>query len=133
MSVRTFLVEDNEHDIKIIKRSLALIDKLDYALEVFTDGEIALEALLKDHLPDLIIIDINVPKIDGKQLLTIIKKDKRTKHIPVIILTTSAIDTDVKFAYEHGANAFITKPFDLREFICTIQSFQFWLKFVRFV
>lgn len=133
MPVRTFLVEDNEHDIKLIKRSLALIANLDYVLEIFNDGEVALQTLKSAKLPDLIIIDINIPKIDGKQLLVSIKQNARTRHIPVIILTTSSIDTDIKFAYDNGANAFITKPFDLKEFICSIQAIgQFWLKFVRY-
>lgn len=131
--VRTFLVEDNPADVKIIKRALALVEGLNYELEVFDNGEDALIAL-KERLPDFMIVDINLPKIDGRELLKSVKSDVRTKHIPVIILTTTSNHADITYAYNHGANAFITKSFDLIEFVCAVQSLgQFWAKFVRYV
>lgn len=132
MPVRTFLVEDNDYDVRIIKRALALVDGLSYKLEVFSDGEEVLERL-HEQLPDFMIIDINLPKIDGKQILKILKNDERTRHIPILILTTSSGEDDIKFAYAHGANAYLTKPFDLIEFVCAVQSMgQFWMRFVRY-
>ena len=82
--------------------------------------------------PDLILLDLNLPRKDGREVLAEIKSDERLKNIPVIILTTSAAEEDIARAYSRHANCYITKPVDLDQLLHVVQSIEsFWLSLVR--
>ena len=131
------LVEDNQDDIRltqeVFKRS-----KINNRLYVVKDGEEALHFLRKNGnykhvpLPDLILLDLNLPKIDGKEVLREIKSDIDLKHVPVIILAASEEDEDILRAYGLNANCYITKPIDLDQFVKIVKTIEdFWLGIVR--
>ncbi len=107
--VQLLLVEDDENDIQITRRALARSDQ-PHTLSVAHDGEAALAALRAGPLPDLVFLDISLPKIDGFEVLRQIKADPDLAHLPVLMLTTSKRPEDVRRAYATGANAFVVKP-----------------------
>ena len=134
--LQILLVEDSVSDTMLIRRSFNR-SKLDHTLYCIEDGEKAI-ALLKQHgadkqvvRPNLIILDLNLPRLDGREVLARIKQDPALKHIPVIILTTSSAEQDVMRSYELHANCYIVKPFDVDDFL-QIANFieQFWLSTV---
>lgn len=128
------LIEDNEGDIALFTESLE-INNLSYNLKVCLDGADALETirLMGTHpsenaIPDIIILDINLPKLNGRDLLKEISTYEYLKDTPKIILSTSDLSSDITFCYEHGANSFITKPNDIFEFFDIIKSvLKFWI------
>jgi chemotaxis family two-component system response regulator Rcp1 len=130
--IHILLVEDNEGDIVLMKEALKEA-KIKNGLSVAIDGEQALEMLRHSScLPDLILLDINLPKMDSLELLGIIKTDDRFKMIPVIMLTTSAGEKDILVSYKKYANCFVTKPVDLNSFIEVVKSIEsFWISIVR--
>ncbi len=130
--VHILLVEDNEGDIILTREALKEV-KIKNVISVATDGEQALEMLRNGScLPDMILLDINLPKMDGLELLGIIKKDDRFKMIPVIMLTTSSGEKDILGAYKNYANCFVTKPVDLNSFIEVVKTIEsFWISIVR--
>lgn len=134
-STDILLVEDNPADIKLISEVIKSTE-VPHKLLVINDGERAIELLKfkikpRDYIPKLVILDLNLPKKDGKEVLKVIKEDHDLKMIPVIILTTSPFKEDIKEMYQNHANAFITKPVDLKRFIQIIEStVNFWLKSV---
>lgn len=137
LPVEIMLVEDNPGDIRLITELFKEID-IENQVNVACDGEQALMMLHKEgkftttRLPDLILLDLNLPKIDGKEVLREIKTDNRLMYIPVIILTTSREEKDIIETYSYNANSFITKPVDLDSFIKIIKSIQeFWLNIVK--
>jgi len=98
------------------------------------DGEAALNLLFKEMAthPDLILLDLNLPKIDGREILAEIKGDEHLKSIPVVILTTSRAEEDIIETYQKHANSYITKPVDLNHFIRVVESIKtFWLSTVK--
>ena len=112
--------------------------KLANNLHVVNDGVEAIKFLNRDvqyldiPLPDLILLDLNLPKKDGREVLEEIKADKDLKHIPVVILTTSKAEEDIFKAYDLYANCYITKPVDLDQFIAVIKSIEdFWFSIVK--
>lgn len=112
--------------------------KLANNLHVVNDGVEAIKLLNRDvqyldiPLPDLILLDLNLPKKDGREVLEEIKSDKDLKHIPVVILTTSKAEEDIFKAYDLYANCYITKPVDLDQFIAVIKSIEdFWFSIVK--
>ena len=112
--------------------------KLTNNLHVVNDGVEAIKFLNRDvqyldiPLPDLILLDLNLPKKDGREVLEEIKADKDLKHIPVVILTTSKAEEDIFRAYDLHANCYITKPVDLDQFIAVIESIKdFWFSIVK--
>ena len=112
--------------------------KLSNNLHVVNDGVEAIKLLNRDvqyldiPLPDLILLDLNLPKKDGREVLEEIKSDKDLKHIPVVILTTSKAEEDIYKAYDLHANCYITKPVDLDQFIAVIKSIKdFWFSIVK--
>ncbi|HPX77347.1 MAG TPA: response regulator, partial [Methanobacterium sp.] len=111
------LVEDNPGDIRLITELFKESD-IENQVNVACDGEQALMMLHKEgkfttmRLPDLILLDLNLPKINGKEVLRQIKTDNRLMYIPVIILTTSQEEKDIIETYNYCANSFITKPVD---------------------
>jgi chemotaxis family two-component system response regulator Rcp1 len=135
--VGIMLVEDNPGDIRLIKE-LFKDANVTNQVNVAIDGEEALQMLHQEgkfttmSLPDLILLDLNLPKIDGKEVLREIKNDTRLMYIPVIVLTTSQEEKDVIDTYRYSANSFITKPVDLDSYIMVIEAIQeFWLTIVK--
>jgi len=135
--VKILLVEDNEGDILLTTEALQEC-KIPNQLQVLRDGSEALYFLMtvvkqraKD-LPDLILLDINLPKKNGHEVLESVKSHPELKHIPIIILTTSSSETDILRAYQEHANCYITKPLEVSEFLnITAKIEEFWLNIVR--
>lgn len=136
--INILLVEDNEGDVLLIKEALSE-KKIIHNLIHQRDGERAWDYLQNISLdkkeadmPDLAILDINVPKLNGLQLLQKIKADEKLKTVPVIILTTSSSLSDIQKAYEGYANCYITKPVDVNDFLNVVLSIEnFWLSIVQ--
>lgn len=134
---RILLVEDNEGDIILTLKALEKAN-IHTSIDVVKDGEKALQFLRKEspyqnaELPSLILLDINLPKINGKEVLSIIKNNGQLCAIPVIMLTTSDAETDVLQSYYNHANCFITKPSDFNNFMVAMQRIKdFWFSVVR--
>src|SRR5688572_6241275 len=134
--VEILLVEDNPGDVRLTKEALKE-GKVYNNLHWARDGVEALEFLKREgkHTkaprPDIILLDLNLPKKDGREVLAVIKKDSELKHIPVVVLTTSKAEEDVLRSYELHANCYVTKPVDLEKFIHVVQSIdRFWLTVV---
>jgi|ERR1051326_8049314 CheY-like chemotaxis protein len=135
--INILLVEDNPGDIRLTKEVLKE-GKIRNDLNVVMDGEDAVFYLFKKGKftdavrPDIILLDLNLPKKDGREVLAEIKADEELKTIPVIVLTTSAAEQDVLNMYEHHANCYIMKPVDFEQFIKVIRSIEnFWLNIVK--
>jgi CheY-like chemotaxis protein len=134
--VEILLVEDNPGDVRLTREALQE-GKVYNNLHWAKDGVEALEFLNRTGKfenaarPDIILLDLNLPKKDGREVLAAIKNDVNLRHIPVVILTTSQAEEDVARSYDLHANCFITKPVDLQKFIQVVQSIdQFWLSVV---
>jgi CheY-like chemotaxis protein len=131
------LVEDNEGDILLTTEALEASKVLN-DLSIVRNGKLALDFVYKrnDYVnaktPDLILMDINLPLKSGIEVLEILKSDESTKHIPIIILTTSSSESDIIKSYNHHANAYIIKPVEVSEFLQAILSLEdFWLNIVN--
>jgi two-component system, chemotaxis family, response regulator Rcp1 len=123
------LVEDNPGDVRLIREVLADAPER-IALQVAPDGESALTLLrtLTPRHPDLLLLDLNLPRKSGLEVLTELKADPLLRRIPVIVLTSSGADHDVLGAYDRHANCFVTKPLQLDDFIDTVRGIaSFWL------
>jgi CheY-like chemotaxis protein len=130
------LVEDNPSDVDLAREALDN-SKFNNDLHVVDDGEKAMAFLRRAGVyvhvprPDLILLDLNLPKKDGRQVLAEIKSDDNLKRIPVVILTTSRAEEDVLKSYDLHANCYITKPIDLNQFLHVVRSIEdFWLSIV---
>ena len=135
--VEILLVEDNQGDVRLTIEALEE-GKMRINLCVVTDGEEAMTFLRREGKydkaprPDLILLDLNLPKMDGRQVLAEIKSDENLKRIPVVVLTTSNAEIDILKSYGLGANCYVTKPVDLNQFIKVVKSIEeFWLTIVR--
>jgi CheY-like chemotaxis protein len=135
--VEILLVEDNPGDVRLTKEALKE-GKVANNLHVAMDGMEALAFLRKEGeykdkpRPDLILLDLNLPKKDGREVLEEIKQDASLKKIPVVILTTSQDEADILKTYKLHANCYITKPVDLNQFIKVVHSIEdFWLTLVK--
>lgn len=137
--VNILLVEDNPADIRLTREVLK-DGKIKNNLSVVMDGEEALLFLRKsgkyamDDTPDIdiILLDLNLPKKDGREVLAEIKADTTLKQIPVIILTTSSAEQDILNTYSNHANCYIMKPVDFNQFINVVRTIeQFWLTIVK--
>ena len=135
--VKILLVEDNPGDVLLTLEALAE-GKIRTSLSVVSDGEEALAFLRRDEKygglprPDLILLDLNLPKRDGREVLKEIKGDTALKRIPVVILTTSGNPEDIQRTYELHANCYITKPVDLGQFLNVVKAIEsFWLTTVK--
>ena len=135
--IEILLVEDNPADVRLTKEALHE-EKLHNNLSVVSDGEEALEFLhkkgkyAKATTPDLILLDLNLPKMDGREVLKEIKSDDELKSIPVVILTVSKAEEDVLKTYKLHANCYISKPIDLNQFSRVVKSIkEFWLTIVK--
>jgi CheY-like chemotaxis protein len=130
-------VEDNEGDVGLIEEVLEEV-KIRNSLHIVEDGEEAMCFLHGDGRfsgaprPDIILLDLNLPKKDGREVLREIKEDNVLKNIPVVILTTSGAEKDILRSYDLHANAYVTKPIDFDQFIMVIKSIaNFWLEVVK--
>lgn len=126
------LVEDNEGDIVLTSEAFEE-SSCKVNIQVARNGKEAINILFDlnedTQLPDLILLDINLPLLNGHEVLKKIKENEKTKHIPVIILTTSSAISDINLTYENYANCFITKPADINDFFETINVLcNYWFK-----
>ncbi|MFB3766574.1 MAG: response regulator [Methanotrichaceae archaeon] len=123
--IRIMLVEDNPEDVAFTKRVLRY-NKLDKDLVIAVDGKEAMNALellaKVGNLPNIILLDINLPDISGIELLTKIKKDMRFNHIPIIMLTGSNIDDDIQRSYDLGASTYLVKPISKDALMLVVQK-----------
>lgn len=131
--IEILLIEDNKGDV-LLTREAFKAGNIASNIQVAEDGEQALDILFKNQQysdrpqPDLILLDLNLPKITGKEVLDIIKKDKTLKAIPVVVLTSSKSEKDIRESYDLYANSYIVKPSDidqLSEIVVSIEKFWF--------
>jgi chemotaxis family two-component system response regulator Rcp1 len=130
--MRVLIVEDNPGDLDLVREVLSTAS-VPHAISVAVDGVDALDQLRTgEQLPDLMILDLNLPKKDGRELLRDIKGDPRLQHIPVVVFSSSEAKSDLADAYRLRANCFVTKPPDLDDFIAAVRGIdQFWLKLAK--
>jgi chemotaxis family two-component system response regulator Rcp1 len=135
--IQILLVEDNPGDVRLAVEALRYM-KVRTQLHVVRDGVEAMSFLRREgryvgsQRPDLVLLDLNLPRKDGREVLAEIKRDADLKHIPVLILTSSAAEHDILHAYNLYANCYITKPLDLEQFLMVTRSIEdFWLAVVR--
>ena len=121
--ITILLVEDDPGDVVLVREAFEH-NKVRNELRVASDGVYALEQLRDPErsLPDLILLDLNLPRMDGRELLAEIREDPRLTRIPVVVLTTSDAETDIVRSYELHANAYVTKPVDLNRFLKVVQE-----------
>lgn len=136
-AVKILLVEDSPGDVRLTKEALK-DSKLYNNLNVVPDGVEAIAFLRRQGnyanapRPDLILLDLNLPRMDGRQVLQEIKSDDNLKRIPVVVLTTSASETDIFITYNLHANCYITKPVDFSQFMSVVKSIEnFWFSIVK--
>ena len=136
-SIEILLVEDNPGDVRLTKEALKE-GKVANLINVAIDGMDAVAFLKRAGKyanaprPDLILLDLNLPKKNGREVLAEIKMDPELKHIPVVILTTSQAERDIIETYNLHANCYITKPVDLDQFINVVKSIEnFWFTVVK--
>jgi CheY-like chemotaxis protein len=129
---KVLLVEDNDDDVLLTRHAFKKA-AVPIQCEVAKDGREALQRLRKEPpyddaaTPDIILLDLNMPRMDGRQLLAELKRDEQLRIIPTIILTTSAADDDVTDAYSNYANSYMIKPMELSDFAQNIAAFvEFW-------
>ncbi|MDZ7719069.1 MAG: response regulator [Balneolaceae bacterium] len=135
--IQILLVEDNEGDIVLTKEAFEE-GKIKNNISVVRDGWEAIQFLERKEgyegvqLPDLVLLDINLPKLNGHKVLKHIKNHPDLRYIPVIMLTTSSDETDVIKSYDNHSNCYITKPVDINNFLKVISSIEdFWISIVQ--
>lgn len=135
--IEILLVEDNQGDVLLTREAFKEAKVLN-RLSVVNDGVEALAYLRRQGRfsdsvrPDLILLDLNLPKKDGREVIAELKADDRLREIPVIVLTTSQAADDIAHVYAAHANCYITKPVDLNEFVRAVHSIEnFWLTLVK--
>lgn len=120
MSERTILyIEDNEYNRKIVRQ---LLSRTSYRLLEAVDGEAGV-AIAQDKLPQLILLDVQLPKMSGHEATRILKKDPRTAHIPIIVITSFALSGDRELAAAAGANGYLAKPYSPRELLALVRQY----------
>ena len=136
-AIDVLLVEDDPGDV-LITREVLEHNKINNTVHVASDGQEGLDFLYKRGVhanapePDLILLDLNLPKYDGRQLLELIKSDADLCHIPVVVLTTSSAEEDVLTSYKLHANAYVTKPVDVDQFMTAVRQIdEFFIQVVR--
>jgi len=130
------LIEDNPGDVRLTQEALKE-GSYSYNLQVVSNGEEALKYLLREEgyeeaqELDIIFLDLNLPRKDGREVLSEIKTNPRIKHIPIVVLTTSEAEPDIINTYQLHANCYITKPVDINRFIEVIRGIEnFWFNIV---
>jgi CheY-like chemotaxis protein len=136
-SILILLVEDNPGDVRLTREALKDM-KMSNTLYVVPDGVEALAFLRRETAyadmprPDIILLDLNLPRKDGREVLAEIKQDDTLRRIPVVVLTTSDDDRDILTSYDLHANCYITKPVDIRRFIEIVKNIEnFWFSIVK--
>ena len=136
-AIHILLVEDNEGDILLTKEALEDA-KILITLSVVKDGREAMDFVSKRgkytgaELPDILLLDVNLPKKNGHEVLKYIKEDENLKHIPVIMLTTSSSEKDINLSYNNYANCYITKPVEANDFLSVVTTIEnFWISVVK--
>ena len=131
------IVEDNPGDVRLVREALKACAS-SHRLQVARDGEEALAMLRRQpphqgsSRPNLVLLDLNLPRMDGRELLAQLKHDPELRRIPVVVLTTSGAERDVQSSYDLHANCYVTKPVDLGQFLEVVKSIEdFWLTIVR--
>lgn len=135
--IEVLLVEDNQGDIRLMREVLK-DSKVQNYLHVVNDGEEAMLFLRRQGKysgvpePDLMLLDLNLPGKDGREVLAEVKQDPRLKHIPVVIVTTSSAEEDILKSYGLHANCYVTKPVNFDQFIKVVHSIEdFWFTIVK--
>jgi two-component system, chemotaxis family, response regulator Rcp1 len=135
--VQILLVEDNPGDVRLTREALKEA-KFRNKVEVVGDGVEALAYLRQQGeysgaiRPHLIMLDLNLPRMDGREVLAAIKKDADLRRIPVVVLSSSEAETDIARAYELHANAYVTKPVDIEHFLQVVKAIEeFWVEIVK--
>ena len=135
--VEILLVEDNSADVRLVQEVMSEA-KVRHRLHLVRDGEETMDFLRREGkyadapCPGLILLDLNLPGKDGREVLAEIKADENLKHIPVVVLTISQAEEDILKSYDLHANCYITKPVDLEQFIRVVKSIEnFWLSVVK--
>ena len=135
--IEILMIEDNPGDIELTKEAFSM-GKLRNRLHVIEDGEEALNYIFRrgQHenaiRPDLILLDLNLPKVDGKTILEKVKTDDTLRTIPIIILSSSQDARDIQETYKLNANSFVTKPVKVRDFLNIVKSIEgFWVEIVK--
>ncbi len=135
--VNILLVEDNEGDILLTREALEDARIL-VTLSVIKDGKEAIDFLNREgvhknaELPDLLLLDVNLPKKNGHEVLQHIKSSESLKHIPVIMLTTSSSEKDINLSYNNYVNCYITKPIEVNDFLSLVSTIEnFWISIVK--
>ena len=137
IAIEILLVEDNPGDVRLTEEALKE-GKVVNRLNVVPDGVEALAYLRKEgeyasaETPDLMLLDLNLPKKDGREVLAEVKEDPELRMIPVVVLTTSRDEQDILKSYDLHANCYITKPVDFEQFISVVRAIEdFWLSVVK--
>jgi CheY-like chemotaxis protein len=133
--IHILLVDDNEGDILLTREALddaRIINKVSIAYDGLEAIRFLKEPPAREGIPDLILLDINLPRMNGTEVLEVIKNDPELKRIPVIMLTTSSSEKDILASYNNHANCYITKPVDLDRFMDVIRTIEdFWISIVK--
>lgn len=136
-AIQILLVEDNPGDVRLTEEALK-DSKVHTRLDVVMDGVEAMAYLRRSGKyanaprPDIILLDLNLPRKDGRTVLAEIKEDELLRRIPVVILTTSDDEHDILRSYDLHANCYITKPLDLRQFATIVKTIEnFWFQIVK--
>ena len=136
-SPKILLAEDDKNDIELTLSALAELAVSPHEIAVVNDGEEALQYLFREgnfhdrdtKNPILILLDIKMPKIDGLEVLRKVKSHPELEQIPVVMLTSSGMERDIKRSYEYGVNAYVVKPVNFSEFRDTVKTLgNFWIK-----
>jgi len=118
--IHIFLIEDDSDDIELLEVSLK-DNKVDYYLDVIMEGDKVQNYLSNcERLPHIIVMDLNLPRVHGREIIKQIKSNEDFKNIPLIVLTTSTAREDIEYSYKMGANSFITKPTTIKGFNDTV-------------
>ncbi len=135
--IHILLVEDNEGDILLTKEALEDAE-ITIKLSIVKDGKEAIEFVTKQgnyphaDLPDILLLDVNLPKKNGLEVLKYIKGKENLKHIPVIMLSTSSSEKDINLCYNNYANCYITKPAEVNDFLSIVTAIEnFWASVVK--
>ena len=135
--VEILLVEDNPGDVLLTQEAFKRA-KIRNNLVVAPDGEVALKILAKEEgyedakTPDLILLDLNLPKFNGKEVLEKVKSSDKLKRIPIVVLSSSKAEQDINQSYDLHANSYVTKPIDIQKLAAIVQSIEsFWFSVVQ--
>jgi CheY-like chemotaxis protein len=136
-SIEVLLVEDNPGDVRLMREAFWEVD-VRHCLHTVSDGVEAIDFLRRREgyarapRPDLIVLDLNLPRKDGREVLAEIKRDVRLRHIPVVVLSSSTAAEDVAGAYDLHANCYVSKPVDFEQFVNVVRSIEtFWFNTAR--